>query len=131
MNREIKFRGKDIGCNKWRYGSLVKVRENDGTLLYYIVDEENQQWIVFPETVGQYTGFYDMDDRKIFERDIVEENELLYIVIWDEYECAYNLKSLKTEMLYGLYNAKKKNKDSSIKVIGNEIDNFELLEVSQ
>ena len=59
MNREIKFRGQDIDCNKWRYGSLVKVRENDGYLLYYIVDEENQQWIVFSESIGQYTGLKD------------------------------------------------------------------------
>lgn len=74
--REVKFRGKDIDCNEWRYGSLVKVREEDGYLLYYITDEENQQWIVFPETVSQYTGMADLKGKDIYEDNIIRRRWL-------------------------------------------------------
>lgn len=134
--REIKFRGKDIDCNEWRYGSLVKIRDerlhkNDGYLLYYIVDEENQQWIALPETVGQYTGLKDKNGKEIFEGDIVFAIATYdcanTVVVWDDggfvlVPCKY----------YKNYISRCGYKDIRFldkEVVGNIHDSPELLEV--
>lgn len=64
MNREIKFRGKDIEDNEWYYGDLVQVES--GRVHYFIIQdyEIKEERIelntcaspeVIPETVGQFT----------------------------------------------------------------------------
>lgn len=121
--REIKFRGKDIDCNEWRYGSLVKVRENDGYLLYYIVDEENQQWIALPETVGQYTGLKDKNGKEIYEGDILEaENRLWQIGFRDGCFVGVDFKNVAWDELVNIGYGE-------TKVIGNVFEDSELLEV--
>lgn len=82
--REYLFRGK---CDsEWKEGSLhVEWGETrqDGSrdLDYRILGRRGECDYVDPETVGQYTGFLDMNGKRIFEGDIVGVDGKFYEVL--------------------------------------------------
>lgn len=149
--REIEFRGKaleddeffNIKKDSWIYGncSYDKLQDN-----YHIEDttEEDIKMIkVDPITIGQFTGFRDKDDTKIFDGDIIYfKDENMYGLInfryggwyitwygyvqvcngvsWEEEYAECNEESLYSNCL---------TEEDKIpyKIVGNIYDNPELL----
>lgn len=133
--REILFRGKTI-LGKWIEGDLLQYLGCGKVYIAQHYKGAGGQEVI-PETVGQYTGLTDKNGTKIFEGDIVtyEDAEADYIGYHDnvflncgEVEfsgwdgiCFTNRQTVEMSDLY----------ESEIivdcKVIGNKIDNPELL----
>ena len=62
--RTIKFRGLDINTNKWSYGYLSWFESPENGLFI------NGKPVIL-ESVGQFTGLYDIDGKEIYDGDIV------------------------------------------------------------
>ncbi|NDV46270.1 hypothetical protein D0T49_04350 [Paludibacter sp. 221] len=134
--REILFRGKKLGTNKWIYGDFKR----EANLCYieerYI--EYYEKAMVIPETVGQHTCLpFD-----IYEGDIIESYlhpNAIYVVLWNEHQCCfsaidkyeYDLYSDELFKYNSLNNKRNITPDWILKfqfgVIGNIHDNPELM----
>ena len=75
--REILFRGKHTRTGEWVEGLLWRKKYNDNKLFISCFpdeDDNEEVFIIYPETIGQYTGLTDKNGKKIFECDILEFN---------------------------------------------------------
>lgn len=124
MNREIKFRGKSFLNNKWVYSDLVKTKN------LVAIKKTNGDYFrptqVSPNTVGQYTGLKDCNDKEIYEGDIVTiGNNLKAVVIWFNGSFRFQ-DELSSKATYfddiGVI-----MRDYDVQVIGNVTDNPELM----
>ena len=156
MNREIKYRGLTSNGN-WVCGNLIQGKNgycyicsiNENPVYkngdYWYID--SPCYVVIPETVGQFTGFKDFDEKDIYEGDILEyvsymrdENKRKEIVGFDE-KCGgwYVHKQADTlsDILFKQHNEEwqlKQNYKPSIKhkvrVIGNIYENPEFTQTT-
>ena len=73
MARTTLFRGKTIAENKWVYGGF---HEMNGRCFIIantnIIECQYYVYEVYPETIGQFTGWHDRHHKYIFENDVVE-----------------------------------------------------------
>jgi len=152
--REILFRGKRLDNGEWvASGNLLHANDN-GKHSYYIpvhndkfgtIEDECDNILsieygtfykVDPDTVGQYTGLTDKNDKRIFEGDIVRTvatandhhqkgaTAIMSVRYWMGNPCLCFPGNDSGTPLYPLCVS------TTIEVIGNIHDNPELLEVS-
>lgn len=121
--RPIKFRGIGIKSERWVYGAYVPAIDED--CCDSIIDEQGALHIVFSETVGQYTGLKDKNGKEIWEGDIVQCKTWQHYVATIIYDDSWGAFSLR---FYPFSSGRRvRVTHKSVKVIGNTIDNPELL----
>ena len=67
--RETIYRGKNIDTGKWEYGFLAPYKDMQFVIVDYISERKSVFHFVDQETIGEYTGLLDKNDKKIFEGD--------------------------------------------------------------
>ena len=79
MNREILFRGKRDGDGEWVMGD--RAGYSDYVMIWDLIDK-GVGYLVDHTTVGQYAFLNDIDDKKIFTADILQDKITgdLYVV---------------------------------------------------
>lgn len=131
MNREILFKAKRIDNGEWvegQYAYITNPLTEDGKPIKHLICNGANIFndLIDPDTICQYTGLTDKNDKKIWENDIVRnEKGDIGVVQWFEEHAAFMIWN-KTKH-YVCYLAE--NDFSKIEIAGNEFDNPELLEV--
>lgn len=143
--REILFRGKRVDNGEWAYGLPYKAKYG---CISSIVNDDEERFLIFPETVGQYTGLTDKNGKKTFEGDICRvvyldrwcdsngkhyevENVMIEEVVFRKGAFCFKttIEDITFYRTIGFVYEKLKIKD--FEVIGNIHDNPELLEVDE
>ena len=147
--RDFLFRGKEKSACIWVYGNLIQVgsyccileREEDLHPMDVPFLDDDIGWIdgkatpVDPKTVGQFTGLFDKNGKKIFEGDVVKTKfGRLCIVVWFSTRAYsgwdltvvnhyHNVRYTTAPTDYDMWGS------DNLEVVGNIHDNPEYLEV--
>lgn len=128
--REILFKAKQLDNGEWVEGlpgydirgSIAEIESHKGfcSCCIYEID---------PDTICQYIGLDDKNDKKIWENDILVEKHkgmvtMTYRVLYDLEEGSWMLET-KSGARYGIGLINQKN----FEAVGNIFDNEDLLEV--
>lgn len=125
--REILFRGKWKNSGEWVYGNLFNPDKADTpTQICIGTYIEKTCYEIDPETVGEFTGVTDKNDRKIFEGDIVKRGDRIWIIEYDV-KCAQFVMKTFTERGVFFIRSFDLIPSEWCEVIGNKFDNPELM----
>ena len=135
-----KFRGKRIDNGEWIYGNLIysEDAEVDEDFVTLIIPQKDSNcftdgsndlsfecWYkVIPKTVGQYTGRKNKDGKEIYDGDICESIDGIFLVTWNEEKSAFIMVFQDGERLY------LEEMWEDTKIIGNINDTPELIKVN-
>lgn len=127
MQNRFLSRGKRIDNGEWVEGYLYGIWERR-YILWGMTNDIPNMVEVDPETVCQCTTMPDKNNELIFENDIAikhnDDDKEPYLIRWSENYAAWELAQCGCAM-YGFFDVD----FGEIEVIGNAIDNPELLEV--
>lgn len=133
MENRFLSRGKRIDNGEWVEGYLsYPFCTEKGNESYYFYAKDSLDFfcrcVVDPSTICQCTAMPDKNNKLIFENDIVikhnDDDKEPYLIRWSENYAAWELAQCGCAM-YGFFDVD----FGEIEVIGNAIDNPELLEV--
>lgn len=127
MKREILFRGKSIQNGKWLYGNI---QIPEAPYDEYFMWDNGWQMQVDANTIGQYTGLKDKNNKEIYEGDIVTTNDNRFFTIeYREEEAAFKMIDYGTAPFERDIRelTKKEINEQRIMVIGKIFDTHELL----
>jgi len=85
--RDILFRGKSIDYGSWENGDLIK--SIGKTYIGNTLGNNREDWVeVIPESVGQFTGLTDKNEVKIFDGDVLQNEDgdefCNTLIFWDK-----------------------------------------------
>ena len=137
--RTIKFRGKDAETGEWLVGDIIQRIGYFPSILFPYNSNGKihySECAVDANTIGQFTGLYDINEKEIFEGDIVEwcffylETEILHkgVIEWHQGGFAFNvIDNYRHDV--GWYGISDLNTDteSDVRVVGNIHDNLDLI----
>jgi len=120
--RIIKFRGKRTDNGEWVYGYY----KYDSIYNEHLILEDGKWFVVTLETVGQFTGLFDKNEKEIYEGDITHigiKGSLARIIHLDgAFQYEYLTKPQNPDAYRFEYHKMNKHE-----VVGNIHDNPELL----
>lgn len=127
MNHEVLFRGKSVETNEWVYGSYILEKYSNTPYICYFeygTFVNIKQVEVIPETVGQYIGLNDKQNKPIFEGDIaeVDARDDVFLVKYDEDDAIWFISNCNDNLSF-----RENISNYNCVVIGNIYDNPELL----
>ena len=130
--REIKFRGKRINIDEWVYGFYFQRNsEDERNKWHFIHDGEHIQYMIKPETIGQYTGLKDKNGKEIYEGDITNHGIVEYNkrLTWDGAGSPHPGFYFKQAYSYGEDGELSYHTGfDDVEILGNIYENPELLE---
>lgn len=134
--REILFRGKRADNGEWVEGYYCPRHHDDGSTTYTIRNLENCFREVLLSTVGQFTGLFATNGKRIFEGDIVLVNRIATVVCFNNYcvgENDYGAKLIFPCFAFSTIDNKAiigVAADVVTEIVGNIHDNPELLGIN-
>ena len=72
--RTIKFRAQTVaGSGRiWVYGHFFQTHERPGRTESWIIEDNGERHLVYPETLGQFTGLHDKNGKEIWELNEID-----------------------------------------------------------
>ena len=126
MKHKIVFRGKSLDNNKWYNGDLRQF--SDGKV--FIAYKNFAMVRVNLDSVGQYTGLKDKNGKEIFEGDILaHDGKVIGHVVGGVRGYCYDViyKNPRYDLSWSLYGTVVNDYKGNVEVVGNVIDNNDLL----
>ena len=135
MNNRYLYRAKRKSDKKWIYGNLIQTDDGVYIIQNYVPQRLIGKYEVDPSTICQCTGKIDIEKNLIFEHDAVSfldaisteygysEHWQVGEVLWDDETASFQVTERLSAESYEVL--------EDCKVLGNTIDNPELLEVGE